>query len=125
MHFAIKLREMEACEDAVEWAETMPDVRTAYAQCPSGYWLAWLLIVNRCWPGDSEGVYIDQRKPLYDEYYAKCKPVRDAYGPECQYRNVEYRAKIRRIRAEYDAKVADMIRALVPVEVFVRIFAGV
>ena len=34
---------LEACEDAREWAETQPDLATAWKNCRRADWMLWLL----------------------------------------------------------------------------------
>ena len=33
-----------ACREAREWAQTQPDVQTAWAECPRGDWLLWCAV---------------------------------------------------------------------------------
>jgi len=41
LHLAL-LRSLDACSDAVAWAETQPDLKTAWAKCRRGDWMLWL-----------------------------------------------------------------------------------
>ena len=36
------LRSFSACDDAVDWAETQPDLETAWRDCERGDWLLWI-----------------------------------------------------------------------------------
>ncbi len=36
------LNRLNACGEAVAWASTQPDARTAWEKCPRGDWLLWL-----------------------------------------------------------------------------------
>ncbi len=38
-----RLRELDACEDALAWAETQPDAQTAWDACQDPQWMVWLL----------------------------------------------------------------------------------
>lgn len=40
-HLAL-LRSLDACSEAVTWAETQPDLQTAWTQCHRGDWMLWL-----------------------------------------------------------------------------------
>lgn len=40
------LRALGACADAIVWAETQPDLATAWAECERGDWMLWL--AGRC-----------------------------------------------------------------------------
>ena len=37
------LEAFEACDEARDWVATQPDAATAWAACPRGNWLVWLL----------------------------------------------------------------------------------
>jgi hypothetical protein len=41
-HWIEKLIELHACEAAVTWAETQPDLATAWANCERADWMLWL-----------------------------------------------------------------------------------
>jgi hypothetical protein len=41
--FTAKLKQLGACDDALEWVATQPDAETAWATCPRHEWLMWLL----------------------------------------------------------------------------------
>ena len=41
-HWSTALATLNACVDAVRWAETQPDYATAWAQCERGDWMLWL-----------------------------------------------------------------------------------
>ncbi len=43
MNHATLLDTLNACEEAVEWAETQPDLQTAWKACRRGDWMLWLL----------------------------------------------------------------------------------
>ncbi len=38
-----RLRELDACEEALAWAETQPDAQTAWDACQDLQWMLWLL----------------------------------------------------------------------------------
>jgi len=38
-----KLKQRDACEEAIDWLETQPDFGTAWATCTRGDWMLWLL----------------------------------------------------------------------------------
>ena len=42
-HWTDALVAMNACDEAVEWGKTQPDLATAWATCSRGDWMIWLL----------------------------------------------------------------------------------
>ena len=145
MHFSVKLKRLGACLEAVAWAKTMPDVRTAYAQCQNGMWLRWLLAESACLPvGPAWERYLCETRSLDKEYGDKCDPVESEHDSKLEVLNdkyekenalgsteyesdrallySEYHAKYEPLKAEYLSKLADAIRSLVSVEVFLKIF---
>ena len=51
-HWSDKLAELDACEEAIEWCTTQPDLATAWATCERSDWLFWLL--RKCGPRTDE-----------------------------------------------------------------------
>jgi hypothetical protein len=52
MHFVEGIEKLGACEDAVEWCETQPDLETAWRVCHRGDWMLWLAGKLSGPPGD-------------------------------------------------------------------------
>lgn len=59
MKFIDQLKSVDACSDAIKWAQDHPSARKAWNACPRGDWLLWILgrTIN-CEP------WTDGRKPL-------------------------------------------------------------
>jgi hypothetical protein len=49
-----KLRSLNACKEAIEWAATEPDAETAWTTCERGDWLFWLIAKMVVGPYGSE-----------------------------------------------------------------------
>ena len=45
-HWSKKLRDLKACQEAVDWAATQKTPMIAWAKCPRGDWMLWLLAVQ-------------------------------------------------------------------------------
>jgi hypothetical protein len=60
---ADRLRRLGACDDALEWAAAYASPKKAWAECPRGDWMLWLLgkVI-----GAACGPWSDGRKPLVD-----------------------------------------------------------
>ena len=43
LKLATILSRLDACSDAIRWAETQPDLQTAWANCKRSDWMLWLL----------------------------------------------------------------------------------
>jgi hypothetical protein len=52
MHFVEELKKINACEDAIEWCETQPDLEMAWRVCTRGDWMLWLAGKLSGPPGD-------------------------------------------------------------------------
>ena len=37
------IAELTPCPEALQWADTHPDLKTAWANCENGAWMLWLL----------------------------------------------------------------------------------
>jgi hypothetical protein len=42
-HWTDALRKLHACDEAVAWCQTQPDLATAWATCERGDWMLWLI----------------------------------------------------------------------------------
>lgn len=49
-HWTDNLRRLGACREAIEWARSYPNLRTAWAACERKDWIVWLLDVTDGWP---------------------------------------------------------------------------
>ena len=43
LKLATILSRLDACSDAIRWAETQPDLQTAWANCKRSDWMLWLM----------------------------------------------------------------------------------
>jgi hypothetical protein len=59
MTWTSDLISLDACSEAIEWAETQPDLATAWAVCERGDWMLWL--IGRT---TKSAPWSEERKPL-------------------------------------------------------------
>ena len=64
-----RLKRLDACSPAIEWAATQPDRETAWQNCTHGGWMAW--IIHRV--GANGEPWSEERKPFV---LAMCKCAR-------------------------------------------------
>ena len=95
MKFSEYLESIKACEIAVLWVGDR-DPQTAWAECPRGDWMEWLL--------DAHGI------PLDAAFLAKCATLYDDYLAKCATLYADYRAKRAPLDADYEAKRATLLR---------------
>mgnify|MGYP001560699673 CR=1 FL=1 len=93
---ATKLSKLGACGEAIAYANTMPDLASAWTACRRGNWMEWLLNKLDAWPAGAFADFAAKRATLYADYAAK-------------------RATL---EADYEAKLADMLRSIVPTVVW-------
>lgn len=63
------LKNLNACEEAVEWAKTQPDLETAWANCPRSDWMLWL--------DDKMSLFTDSERRLMACAFVRRTPIGD------------------------------------------------
>ena len=103
------LVKLGASHDALVWCRknSMPDLETAWLNCPRGDWLEWLAQKLNADPkklADYQAKraplladYDAKRAPLYADYRAKRAPLLADYGAKCDALDAEVLAYIRSV----------------------------
>ena len=115
---ATKLSKLGACGEAIAYANTMPDLASAWTACRRGNWMEWLLNKLDAWPAGALADYAAKRAPLYADYEAKRAPLYADYEAKRAPLYADYEAKLAPLEADFAAKLADMLRSIVPTVVW-------